>query len=150
MQEFNVGHEIRKLSHVIKRAICSVPPKDNMYKIKPFHMEVIMFIADTTLPVYQKDVEKEFDLRKTTVSLGLDSMEKEGLIKRISSDNDARLKQIVLTDQSIQLYKKVSVAMEKFEVALMKGITQEEQDCLQLCFIKIRDNALHLLEENKR
>ena len=42
--------------------------------------------------IFQKDLEKEFDLKRSSVSLLLNNMEKSDLIQRVPVAEDARLK----------------------------------------------------------
>ena len=50
--------------------------------------------------VYQKDIEEEFRIRKSTATGILQLMEKNGFISRESSKKDARLKRIVPTPKA--------------------------------------------------
>ena len=54
--------------------------------------------------IFQKDLEKEFDLKRSSVSLLLNNMEKSDLIQRVPVAEDARLKKIILTEKAIKIY----------------------------------------------
>ena len=62
-------------------------------------MHVLRYILMSTLhrDVYQKDIEEEFQIRKSTATGILKLMEKHGFIRRESAQQDARLKRIVPT-----------------------------------------------------
>ena len=53
--------------------------------------------------VYQKDIEEEFRIRKSTVTGILKLLEKNGFIRRESVPQDARLKRIVPTARAESL-----------------------------------------------
>lgn len=55
------------------------------------------------LPIYQKDIEAEFNIRKATATNILKLMEKKNLITRVAHQNDARLKEIHLTPLAQEL-----------------------------------------------
>lgn len=50
--------------------------------------------------VYQRDLENNFGITRSTTSKVLGLMEKKGLVERVSVSHDARLKKIVPTDRS--------------------------------------------------
>ena len=50
--------------------------------------------------IYQKDIEKEFSINRSTTSEMLKLMCKKGMIEREEVECDARLKKIVLTESS--------------------------------------------------
>ena len=55
--------------------------------------------------IFQRDIEKLIESRRSTTSGILDTMEKNKLLRRVSSNKDARSKQIILTDYSHNLAK---------------------------------------------
>ena len=50
--------------------------------------------------IYQKDVEKEFQIRRSTATGTLQILEKNGFIRREPVKQDARLKKLVPTDKA--------------------------------------------------
>ncbi len=90
--------------------------------------------------IYQKDIEKHFDIRGATVTDILRALENKGYIIRQNDDSDKRLKNIVLTDMAVihiqQKYKK----MQQFKYDLLEGITIEEQQVLLNIVQKIKNN----------
>ena len=52
--------------------------------------------------VYQKDVEQEFRIRRSTATVMLQSLEQKGYLVRVASTEDARLKRILLTEKAIR------------------------------------------------
>ncbi len=141
-----IGYEIKKMSHSVKRALAKTAVCKND-GVKPFHMEVIVFIGSNDSAVFQRDIEKRYDLKRATVSLGLDDMEKEGLIKRVSVKNDARLKQIVLTDKAINFYEHAKKAIMEVESYLVQGLDPDEIETVIKVFNKIEENAKKYLGE---
>ena len=53
--------------------------------------------------IFQKDIENEFSIRRSTSSSIISLMEKKGYIERVSVAHDARLKKLVLTDKALQV-----------------------------------------------
>ena len=93
-QKVHAGKLIHMLSHRLKRQNI-IPYGDDGLTTMQKH--VLKFILLETLhrEIYQKDVEEEFQIRKSTATGILQLMEKNGFIYRESSSKDARLKRIV-------------------------------------------------------
>ena len=58
--------------------------------------------------IYQKDIEHEFNIRKSTATNVLRLMEEKGLITKKVDQHDARLKAIILTEKAIKLGPKIT------------------------------------------
>lgn len=83
-------------------------------------------IRNDTRDVFQKDVEAELKIRRSTATELLKAMERGGLIRRIPVDYDARLKKIVLTDYAMEIRKQLGAQIELTEEKMTEGFTQEE------------------------
>lgn len=66
-------------------------------------------------PIYQKDIELEFNIRKSTATNILKLMERKGLITKKSVSNDSRLKEIVLTDKAKTLAHQIDAFLNQSE-----------------------------------
>ena len=53
-------------------------------------------------------------------------MEQNGFIQRVSVENDARLKQIILTDKAVEIHQAIMRDIEQREAILRKGFTENE------------------------
>ena len=62
-------------------------------------------------------------------------MEKNGFIKRVTSQKDQRSKQIIITDSSREAYNSLSIVFEEVNKELLEGVTEDEIDT----FYKILD-----------
>ena len=88
---------------------------------------IMKFILLRTLhtDVYQKDIEEEFRIRKSTVTGILKLLEKNGFIRRESVPQDARLKRIVPTARAEALRPQILEQLGRTEALLMEGIPEE-------------------------
>ena len=96
-KEEDAGRIINIVSHQLKRTIFFYTWKD--CGLTTMQNRVLHYILARTLenPVYQKDIEKEFKVSKSTVTEILQLMEKNGFIIRKSSKRDGRKKRILPT-----------------------------------------------------
>ncbi|UQS83688.1 MarR family winged helix-turn-helix transcriptional regulator [Bombilactobacillus thymidiniphilus] len=69
-------------------------------------------------PIYQKDIEQEFNIRKSTATNILNLMVKKRLIIRQIGTHDKRLKQISLSPQAQQLAVQIDTFFENSEKAI--------------------------------
>ena len=66
---------------------------------------VLAFLSWHSQPVVQRDVEQEFDVRRSTVSCLLTQLEKDGFIRRESVEGDARLRRLVVTQRGLEAHR---------------------------------------------
>lgn len=90
--------------------------------------------------VYQKEMEKELNLSRATVSGVLGTMEKHNLIKRTSSLEDTRTKQIELEERAKKHFQEGKKRIQKIEKCATKSLSEEE--------IKEFQRILKVMKEN--
>ncbi len=78
--------------------------------------------------VYQKDIEKEFNIRRSTATVILQLMEKNGLITREVSTVDGRLKRILLTKKAKDTYPIAYAEIVSAEQQAEKGISKKDME----------------------
>lgn len=90
--------------------------------------------------VFQRDIEKAFSISRSMVTVTLQLMEKNGLIRRESVVQDARLKRIVLTQKARDLHRQIEADILAFESNLARGISEEEQEVFLRVAKKMQEN----------
>jgi DNA-binding MarR family transcriptional regulator len=91
--------------------------------------------------VFQKDLEQKFDIRKSTVTGILNTMERDGLLLRETVPYDARLRKMILTDKALQAKQNTEQVIDSVESQLSKGLTEEEITTFLSILEKISKNA---------
>lgn len=85
-------------------------------------------------PLYQKDIEEEFHIRRSSATRALQAMEKKGMIIRQSEPRDGRLKRLVLTERAMDIGRDVGDMIDEAEQRLLRGISREELNTfLDMC-----------------
>ena len=84
-------------------------------------------ILNYVLVVYQKDLEREFGLRPSTVTEMLNALEQKKLIQRVSDEWDGRYKKIVFTEKARSMKDRIRQEVEETEHLLLQGITKQEK-----------------------
>lgn len=142
MEDIMIGHELKKTSHLYKRKL------DKMFNIhlnsnQRFIMNYVIDSFKNNKDVFQKDIERELNIRRSTATVMLQTLEKNNYIKRISVNYDARLKKIVpvkIVDKDE--FKEVIISIEK---QATKDIDQKDIDIFMMVLSKIKNN----LEESE-
>lgn len=122
-----VGFEIRTLSNLMKRYIDNITSKKYVDNLTGIHGLVIGYLySRRNRDVFQRDLEEEFSIRRSTATAILQLMERNALITRKSVSYDARLKKLVLTQKAIELHRMIANDINEFENRLTKGISGKE------------------------
>ena len=112
--ERQIGYEVRTLNQVIGRLVNSYQSKvDEKAGINRMQGWIIGYLyRHSEEAVFQKDLEAEFQMARSTASGILQAMEKKGLITRESIPRDARLKRLELTEKGMEFQMEI---MENFD-----------------------------------
>ncbi|MCM1543775.1 MAG: MarR family transcriptional regulator [Ruminococcus sp.] len=133
----SVSFELHRTSKLIKRRLDGEKPI-NMPTAA--HGRIIGFIANENRDVFQRDIEKELNIRRSTATNILKLMEKNGLLTRESVSSDARLKKLVLTEKAQELHEAVLENFKTLEEKLRRGISQQELDIFFNVLDKLNQN----------
>ena len=127
LKDLHMGRLIQMLSHQMKRKNCvvSMIEEDGLTVMQK---HVLKFILLETLhrELYQKDIEEEFQIRKSTATGMLQLLEKNGFIVRESEKKDARLKRIRPTPKAEALRPSILEHIAQFEIQLTTDISKAD------------------------
>ncbi len=141
MEGRRVGFELKVLSNLIRRYFESTETKKKVDSLTGMHGWVIRYLVENRdRDVFQRDLEEQFTVRRSTATKILQLMERNGLIVRRAVDYDARLKKLELTPKAIELHQKITGEMEALENLLIQGISSEELEAFYQTIDKIKRN----------
>ena len=110
------------------------------YGITPIQMDTLVFVLICTKEgkkVCQKDIEKHVNLRASSVSTLITTLEKKGFLIRTVAEGDARTKYITITESGLLVCKKNKVLVEKCDQLVQSALTEEEQEIFKNLLNKI-------------
>lgn len=138
----NIVDELKKLDIEIGRKLFSISKENNIPDPpSPLQGRIMDYlVVNEGKEIYQKDLEKVLNVSKATVSSALFTMEKNNIIKRITSKNDARSKQIVITDGSIRVHENMKMVFNNINEELTKNMSDEEIETFLNTINKLRKN----------
>lgn len=141
----DICFEFRRINNLIRRDIERSKINGEIDTSSFVHGWAIRYLYDNReKEIFQKDIEKEFSIRRSTASNILKLMEKNGLIERISVPYDARLKKLTLTKKAVEIHEKVLINIRKREEKIRKNLTDEEIKT----FFAITEKIAKSLEQN--
>lgn len=140
-QNHSIGLEIRTLSNLLKRFIDNSATKKYVDELTGTHSWIIGYLYEhRDQDIFQRDLETEFSIRRSTATGILQLMEKNKLIIKSPVDYDARLKKITLTPRAIEIQEIITADIKRIEAQLTKGLTEEEIHVFLTIVNKIKDN----------
>ena len=141
--ERHIGYEVRTLNQVIGRLVTSYQSKvDEKAGINRMQGWIIGYLyRHSEEAVFQKDLEAEFQMARSTASGILQAMEKKGLITRESIPRDARLKRLVLTEKGMKFQMEIMENFDRIQKVLKSDIPKEKLECFLEVLDMIRENA---------
>lgn len=147
-----VGFQIRCTANLVSRFIeNSHKDNENEERITKMQGWVIDYIYDhRTEDVFQRDIEKEFEIRRSTATELLKLMEKNELLIRQPVPNDLRLKKLILTQKALNQHRKMDKMIKEVEVVMLNGISPEEKQIFFEVMGKIRNNIIQNEKEDIR
>lgn len=98
----------------------------------------------------QTEIARFEHLTAATVTVMLQTMEKNGLVERRSDENDLRIMRVYITDKGREVQKKCDEAIKEMEKKIYEGFTREEIECFRVLLAKKRDSLKQILETEEK
>lgn len=135
------GWYIRILSKKIKYLADENLAKHN---VTLEQVKVLSFLErnEEKISIYQKDIEKEFGIRRSSVTNILKNMEKNEFVMREIDSKDARIKKVFLTEKGRALSRSLYEHMKEMESKIVGGMEEEEKKM----FLKLLKQALNNID----
>lgn len=141
MEDKVIGRRIKSVNNLIKRSLMRIDTIKESNKLTSMHGYLLGYLyVNRDHDVYQRDIERAFDIRRSTVTEILQLMENNGLIERRSVPQDKRLKRLVLTEEAERLHKQVAATLDRFDELLRADIAQDDLDCFFRVLDQIENN----------
>ncbi|MET3291911.1 UNVERIFIED_CONTAM: DNA-binding MarR family transcriptional regulator [Brevibacillus sp. OAP136] len=127
------GYLLKMASHAIRR--------DIEHQLRPHGLTPKQHHALTILTlnpgITHTDLEKPLHIEKASVTSLINGMEKRGWLVRKQHPEDARIKQIFLTEEGIQMHKVSVQAVRQAQVRLNQAFSPEETEILRILLRKV-------------
>ena len=136
--------KIRILDNQIKRFIDKKAMSVDK-NLTGMQLAVLLFVGyhnklDKNKDIFPNDIEKKFNVRRSTVTTILKKLVKDGYITQIRASYDERYKRLFITEKSELIYSKIQQAQMEGEEIVSKGLSQEKIDIFFEVANKIMEN----------
>lgn len=113
-------------------------------------LKVIAYVSRNSKngPVYQRDLEEAFGVRRSSVSGILGTMENSGILLREGSTEDARVKIVTLTEKGKRLDEELISFIHNLESDLLCDFEENEKEILQGFLFRILRNLDEIERRN--
>lgn len=137
-----VGYQIHTLDNMIGRQITTLFESDGLTKMQTW---IIGYLYEhQNESIFQKDIEAQFHIARSTATGILQIMEKNGLLHREPMASDARLKRLLLTQKGISHQLNVIRNLQILEERLKQQIDPKDLDI----FFQVLCQMQHNMENN--
>ena len=135
-----IGHEIRVIQRMLHHKIEAFRAEngDTLTFVQTRTLSFLMKHSDKDM--FQKDLEKELNIRRSTATEILNVLERDGYIERQSVSGDKRLKKLVPTQKAIDLGTRVMNHIQLMESTLAQGISAEDLETFYRVTDQIKKN----------
>lgn len=131
LMQRKIGIDIHRLDNRIRRYVQRSVTQYEMEAVSGTNGRIVRFLSEhADRDVYQKDLESEFGITRSTASRVLRLMEQKGLVERQSVPHDARLKKLLLTERSRKLVQQMCQTGTTVDTRLLSGFSPQEVQTL--------------------
>ena len=124
----DIGYEVKTLDNLFGRRIDAFMENSGLRDVTRMHAWIIGFLyRNRDRDVFQRDVEAEFRVARSTATNILQLMVRKGYITKEPVAYDDRLKKLILTDKGIEVEKLTQRNIGEIERQLSSSITAEEK-----------------------
>lgn len=125
-REEHIGFVVKSLSHQIRRAMDQKTQECGLTSMQVWLIGYLYDCEQQGREAFQRDLERDFGIRRSTVTGVLQLMERDGLILRQSVAEDARLKKLVLTEKAREKHRQIGNMVEEMEKQMRRGLSEDE------------------------
>lgn len=123
-----IGFTIHMLDLRMKKILELRMKEEGYDEVTVMHGWILKYLYDNRdKEVYQRDIEKQFGIGRSTVTTIIQLMEKRDLVCRRSVEHDARLKKVMLTAKGYQHNELVEKHIHRMHGLALAGLSEEEK-----------------------
>ena len=132
--------QLRRVGNLIFRKINQFARANGVEEGTPMHGWIVEYLyTHRDSPVFQRDIERDFSITRSTVTNILQLMERKGYIERQSVPQDARLKMLVLTEKGREFHEKTMLSLHQTDEFVAGLLTEEENAELLRLLNKLKE-----------
>lgn len=131
------GRLIHKLAAKMKRLADENLINEN---VTVEQLRIMKMINENGGTVSQRDIERTFDVRRSTVTSAMQVLEKKGLITRHANPEDSRSKLVSLTEEGQEKNRRLINFIVQRDEQIFSVLDDEENEALHKILLKLTEN----------
>ena len=137
----SIGHELAYTNNLIARKIARGGNNKYAMNISPIQVRIVKYLVkQNNKAILQKDMEYIFNIRRSTVSGVIKTMEKNNIIIRENVKDDNKSKEIKLTDDVYKRANDLVKELKELDLELLKDVDKEDLEVFMRVLKNIQDN----------
>ena len=137
----SVGHELAYTNNLIARRIARGGNNKYAMNISPIQVRIVKYLVkQNNKAILQKDMEYIFNIRRSTVSGVIKTMEKNNIIIRENVKDDNKSKEIKLTNEVYLRANELVRKLRELDLELLKDVNKEDLEVFMRVLKNIQDN----------
>ena len=134
----NIGARIGFISRKSKNYFNQVVSEEGLFAGQHHIIMMLERVGCATV----SQIAEEMRTTSATASVSIKRLEKAGFVEKRSSESDARITKIYLTDKALAVTQRIKSKMDEAEESLTQGLTQEEKYQLSDLLDKVVNNII--------
>ena len=129
----NLVMQLMGLTNQLRRNADAITARYGGARFTGMQSFVVAYLADHAereQEVFQRDIERDFYISRSTASGILSLMEKNDLVYRLSVPQDARLKKLVPTEKALAINASIRADLQQMDEYLVGSLSPEEQETM--------------------
>lgn len=143
----SIGHELAYTNNLIARKIARGGNNKYAMNISPIQVRIVKYLVkQNNKAILQKDMEYLFNIRRSTVSGVIKTMEKNNIIIRENVKDDNKSKEIKLTEDVYKRANDLVKELKELDLELLKDVDKEDLEV----FMRVLKNIQNNLKEERK
>lgn len=140
-REETIGFIVRSLDNMMMRNAVGDEKSEKKGMMPVMQGWIIGYLYDhKDEEIFQRDIESEFYIARSTVTCLVKQMEQKGYIARVAVERDCRLKRLCLLEKGEEIHERFLQNIYRVEEEIREGISEDELQTFFKVATQIRDN----------
>ncbi len=139
----------RLISELSRAAHIYFQSEFKKYSIGHAQIRTLLFLVRNE-GISQLELSKYLNLDKSSITSQLQILERNGYISRHTSENDARMHQLMITDKTREISEPLRMVFSSWTVTLLDGFCESEKTEIFAYLEKMLSNAKNKLDQVKK
>ena len=149
-KEKSICFSLKRVNHIVERGIHTSLAAAGFDEITNMHGWILGFLYHAQRPVYQKDIESNFGIARSTVTNILQLMEKKGYLTRRRDERDRRVVRLTPTELGRKASEGYAAFRKKVAESAVACLTEDEAAAFARAVDKLSQVLYRSVEEKTK